>query len=73
LTTNWDLYERKLKINGYTINDRQIDYMKNSITKDFSSNPSYRSAYFNDSIFTTDIQVIDTDDYFIKKSINETW
>jgi len=67
LTTNWDLYERKLKINGYTINDRQIDYMKNSITKDFSSNPSYRSAYFNDSIFTTDIQVIDTNDYFIKK------
>ena len=67
MTTNWDLYERKLKINGYTINDRQIDYMKNSITKDFSSNPSYRSAYFNDSIFTTDIQVIDTNDYFIKK------
>lgn len=67
MATNWDLYERKLKINGDTINDRQIDYMKNSITKDFSSNPSYRSAYFNDSLSTTDIQVIDTDQYFIKK------
>lgn len=67
MSINWDLYERKLEINGSTIKDRDVNYMKNSITSNFSNSPSYRSAYFNGSLSTTDIQVIDTDQYFIKK------
>lgn len=66
LTTNWNLYEKRLKINGNTLRDRQINDMKIAITNDFDSNPSYRSVYFNGSTVTTDIWVIDTNYYNIK-------
>jgi hypothetical protein len=66
LTTNWDLYEKRLKMNGNTVRDRQVNLMKNSILNNFDDSPSYRSAFFNGLTIATDIQIIDTDKYFIK-------
>ena len=66
MTTNWDLYEKRLKMNGNTVRDRQVNLMKNSILNNFDDSPSYRSAFFNGLTIATDIQIIDTDKYFIK-------
>lgn len=66
MAINWTLYQKRLQMNGTTIKDRQVNYMKNAITNNFKNTPSYRSAYFNSSITPTDILAIDTDKYNIK-------
>jgi hypothetical protein len=66
LPVNWTIYERKLKINGNITRDRQINLMKDGIINSFADSPSYRSAYFNGSTTATDIQIIDSDKYYIK-------
>ena len=66
LTTNWNLYEKRLKMNGNTLRDRQINNLKIVMNNDFDSNPSYRSVYFNGSTVTTGVWVIDTNYYNIK-------
>jgi hypothetical protein len=74
LSIDWYLYERKLKINGNTTRDRQINLMKDGIINSFANSPSYRSAYFNGSTTATDIQVVDNNDsdkYYIKTILSE--
>jgi hypothetical protein len=71
LTTNWTLYTRKLRINGNTTKDRQINYMKDAIINNFSDSLSFRLAYFNGSTSTTNIQVVDNDEYYIKTILME--
>lgn len=66
LSINWDIYEKRLKMNGNTLRDRQINNMKIAINNDFDSNPSYRSVYFNGSTVTTGVWVIDSLYYNIK-------
>ncbi|MCE5220076.1 MAG: hypothetical protein LLF98_02110 [Clostridium sp.] len=66
MSIDWTLYERKLKINGNTTRDRQINLMKDGILNNFNNSPSFRSAYFNGSTTATDIQIIDSDKYYIK-------
>ena len=66
MTINWNLYEKRLKMNGNTLRDRQINNLKIAMNNDFDSNPSYRSVYFNGSTVTTDVWVIDSIYYNIK-------
>lgn len=60
MAINWDLYAKKLNINGNNIRERQINLMKDAYANDFSHSPSYRDAYINNSEDSTGIQVLDT-------------
>lgn len=74
MTINWNLYESRLKINGDTMKDRQINYMQNAIINNFNDSPSHRSAYFNGLTSVKNIQVIDNSDsdkYNIKTILSE--
>ncbi len=66
MAIDWTLYETRLKINGNTIRDRQINLMKDAMTNNFSTSPSYRISYFNGSLTATDIQVTDDKEHYIK-------
>lgn len=66
MSINWDIYEKRLKMNGNTLRDRQINNLKIAMNNDFDSNPSYRSVYFNGSTVTTGVWVIDSLYYNIK-------
>lgn len=66
MTINWNLYEKKLKMNGDNLRDRQINDMKNLFLNNYKDNPSFRLAYFNGSTISTDIWIIDTNVYGIK-------
>ncbi len=66
MSIDWNLYEKRLKLNGNTSKERQINDMKNLFSNHYKDNPSCRSAYFNGSTITTDIWVIDTNTYGIK-------
>jgi len=44
---NWNLYETRIKINGNTEKDIQINTIKSSILNDFASSPSYVVALRN--------------------------
>lgn len=57
MAINWSLYERKLKIDGDTFKDRQINYMKDAIINNFQSNPSYQLIKIND--IDRDVQIVD--------------
>ena len=67
MTTNWNLYTKRLQLNGTTPRTRQINSMKDAITNNFTNIPSSRQAYFNGSTTVTDIQVIDDEKTYIKK------
>ena len=66
MTINWNLYEKRLKMNGDNLRDRQINDMKNLFLNNYKDNPSFRLAYFNGSTISTDIWIIDTNVYGIK-------
>ena len=66
LSIDWNLYEKRLKLNGNTSKERQINDMKNLFSNHYKDSPSCRSAYFNGSTIATDIWVIDTNTYGIK-------
>ena len=66
MSINWNLYEKRLKMNGDNLRERQINDMKNLFSNHYKDNPSCRSAYFNGSTIATDIWVIDTNTYGIK-------
>ena len=44
---NWDLYETRMTIDGYTERDVQVNTIKSSILNDFANNPSYFLALRN--------------------------
>ena len=66
MSIDWNLYEKRLKLNGNTSKERQINDMKNLFSNHYKDSPSCRSAYFNGSTIATDIWVIDTNTYGIK-------
>lgn len=66
MSIDWNLYEKRLKLNGNTSKERQIHDMKNLFSNHYKDSPSCRSAYFNGSTIATDIWVIDTNTYGIK-------
>jgi len=45
---NWDLYQRRLTINGETQRDRQLTDLKNNILKSQNLNLSYKDVLIND-------------------------
>lgn len=76
MSIDWNLYEKRLKINGNTQKERQINNMKNLFLSHYEDSPSCRSVYFNNSVTATDIWMIDTNVYGIKTILsmpNETF
>lgn len=57
MSTNWSLYERKLKIDGETFKDRQINSLKDAILEDFEDSPSFHSVKIND--IDRGVQILD--------------
>lgn len=66
MSTNWTLYETRLKLNGNNIRERQIELAQNAILKAFEDSPSYRLTYINSSTTGTPIQVLEEKDSDIK-------
>jgi hypothetical protein len=54
---NWSLYERRLKIDGETFKDRQINSLKDAILEDFEDSPSFHSVKIND--IDRGVQILD--------------
>ena len=63
---NWSLYEKKLKISGATIRDREINVMKNNILDNFLNSPSCKETFINDSDINTYVQVYNGKFSYIK-------
>jgi len=63
---NWNLYEKRLKIDGINVRDSQINLTKDSIIDNFRDTPSYRLSYINESTSSTGIQVIDNKNAYVK-------
>ena len=57
--TIWDKYERRLKIDGSTTKDRQIDAIKRNITNNFKDNPSWKEVYINGSTTITNVSIVE--------------
>lgn len=47
MSANWDLYTKRLSIDGNSVKEKQINYMKDAITNDFQNDPSYFLAQRN--------------------------
>lgn len=62
---NWELYERKLSVDGDSLREKEINSIKKAIEDDFKDTPSYREACFNDLKYIG-IQVFDTVHYNVK-------
>jgi len=62
---NWDLYEKRLSVNGNSYREREINSIKKAILDDFKDIPSYREVHVNDSAYIN-IQVFNTNYYDIK-------
>jgi hypothetical protein len=54
---NWSLYERRLKIDGETFKDRQINSLKDAILEDFEDSPSFHSVKIDD--IDRGVQILD--------------
>ena len=57
MTTNWTLYEKRLKINGNTEKERHINTVVNSINNDFSHSPSFQEVKING--VTTGVHILE--------------
>lgn len=57
MSVNWSLYEKRLKIDGDTFKDRQINYIKDAILDDFEDSPSFQSVTINNA--DRGIQIVD--------------
>lgn len=55
---NWELYEKKLKIDGNSIRERSINNTIDAINDSFVNSPSYFEIYINDSETTTGVQIV---------------
>ena len=55
---NWELYEKKLKIDGNSIRERSINNTIDAINDSFVNSPSYFEVYINDSETTTGVQIV---------------
>jgi len=54
----WDLYEQKLRIDGNTLRDRQINLSKKAIEDSFLSSPSYKQGTINDNDTLVDVWLV---------------
>lgn len=59
MAINWDLYSTRLKIDGNTFKERQINSMVNAINGSFESNPSYFEVSINGNSTLTGVQIVD--------------
>lgn len=66
MAINWNLYEKRLKIDGVNTRESYINSMKESIIENFEDTPSYRLAYINNSNIAIGIQVINNKNSYIK-------
>ena len=55
---NWELYEKKLKIDGNSIRERSINNTIDAINDSFVNSPSYFEIYINDSETATGVQIV---------------
>lgn len=65
---NWDLYEKRLMVDGDSLREREINSMVDAVMNDFKDTPSYRESKLSDSQ-GIDIQVINTIHYNVKDII----
>lgn len=54
---SWDIYLRRLNLNGYSQKDRQIATTQRIITDKFSNNPSYQVVTIND--VSQEVQIVE--------------
>ena len=55
---NWELYEKKLKIDGNSIRERSINNTIDAINDSFVNSPSYFEVYINGAETTTGVQIV---------------
>lgn len=63
---NWSLYEQKMRIDGNSMREKQINDMLYAILNDFQNSPSYRQTHINGSRDLKEIHVIETQYPFAK-------
>ncbi len=59
MAINWDLYSTRLKIDGNTFKERQVNTVVNAINNDFTSSPSYFEVSINGNTTLTGVQIVD--------------
>lgn len=59
MSINWDLYAKRIKLDGNTIRDRQINYIQSSILNDFENSPSYFEITINNNSTTTKVHIVE--------------
>jgi hypothetical protein len=55
---NWELYEKRLKIDGNSIRERSINNTIDAINDSFVNSPSYFEVYINGAETTTGVQIV---------------
>lgn len=55
---NWELYEKKLKIDGNSIRERSINNTIDAINDSFVNSPSYFEVYINGAETTAGVQIV---------------